>query len=482
MPAGRPAAGGGGGSTAALIFFVILTVILGVTAFLLYMQMGKYQTQFETLNAQVQEIANPGERNSLGKLVGKPERGKSYMGTLLDYVNSLSSHITGNVSEESPAAVKYSESVQAINDLSQKLQGYVETTYGPEGIDLVYTVNSLKDQLDAANQDAATLENALKTLQDDFDQYVRNFNLEKQQLMQDKARAMADADQIQQNYQQLRDQMEKASDEQLQTFMQTRKKAEEDLEQTSQELMKTRARLDKTETDLQSAMTTIEGIKPRPDVEMEAFQPDAQIVNIDTKAGVVFLNIGSDDHVYRGLTFSVYDPSVPIPQDGMGKAELEIFRVTPKASAAKIVRQETRNPVARGDIVANLIWDSAKANKFVIAGEFDINRDGKDDLNGTEKVIELVERWGGEVMDEVNINTDFVVLGTPPNQMARPTLQQIENDPLIQQRYQSSQERMDRYNAILAAANKLNIPVFNQDRFFNLIGYETLSSRSTPIF
>ena len=112
-----------------------------------------------------------------------------------------------------------------------------------------------------------------------------------------------------------------------------------------------------------------------------------------------------------GLTFSVYDSSVPIPEDGKGKAEIEVFEVSPNVSAARVLNSSVNNPIVQQDIVANLIWDSQSSNNFVVVGEFDLNGDGINDKDGNTKVRELIQRWGGKIQDAVTIETDFVILG-----------------------------------------------------------------------
>ena len=64
-----------------------------------------------------------------------------------------------------------------------------------------------------------------------------------------------------------------------------------------------------------------------------------------------------------------------IPEDGKGKAEIEVFNVTKRIAAAKINRSSVKNPIVPEDIVANLIWDSQTSNRFVVVGDFDFDRD-----------------------------------------------------------------------------------------------------------
>jgi hypothetical protein len=221
-------------------------------------------------------------------------------------------------------------------------------------------------------------------------------------------------------------------------------------------------------------------IKPRPDIEVLAFKPDAAVVSVDMQTNTVFIDAGSKDHVYVGLTFSIYDKNAPVPEDGIGKAEIEVFGVTETVSAARFISSSNKNPVVPEDIAVNLIWDSEKNNSFVVSGNFDFDRDGKVDHDGKEKVQQLIERWGGKVVDEVTIETDFVVLGFEPKPMDKPTREQYEIDPMIEQRYEASMKNVREYNSIIARANTFGVAIFNQTRFLHLIGYDTLAGKSKP--
>lgn len=203
-------------------------------------------------------------------------------------------------------------------------------------------------------------------------------------------------------------------------------------------------------------------------------------MKIENQAKIVYLDIGSDDRVYPGLTFSVYDKSAPIPEDGKGKAEIEVFEVTAGLSAAKITESSIKNPIVPNDIVANLIWDSETSNRFVVSGEFDFDGNGTIDADGKDKIGRLIRNWGGRIVDEVTIETDFVVLGTRPTALARPTSEEIELDPRVEDKYEASLQRGANYDEIFERAGTLSVPVVNHQRFLHLIGYHALASKSSP--
>ena len=157
-----------------------------------------------------------------------------------------------------------------------------------------------------------------------------------------------------------------------------------------------------------------------------------------------------------------------------------MFQVGKKVSAARIIESNPKKPVAEEDVAVNLIWDRKTSNKFVVVGDFDFDNDGRIDRDGKERVIQLIERWGGTVLDEVSINTDFVVLGEAPDVPSKPTMEQIDYDPTIKVKYDKAVERMEAYSSVIERAERLSVAKMNRERFFNLIGYNTTAERETP--
>ena len=186
---------------------------------------------------------------------------------------------------------------------------------------------------------------------------------------------------------------------------------------------------------------------------------------------MIRINLGSDDHVYRGLTFSVYDKGSGIPRDGKPKAEVEIFAVDQKVSAARITSSERKNPVSTDDIIANLIWDSDRENRFVIAGEFDLDSNGTPDYDAITKIEALIRKWGGAVAQDVSAKTDYVILGTEPKVPPQPTLQAQTADPTLTDKYNAARQSLERYDRIRQQAQSLWVPMFSYERFLHFTGY-----------
>ena len=164
-------------------------------------------------------------------------------------------------------------------------------------------------------------------------------------------------------------------------------------------------------------------------------------------------------------------------RDGKGKAEIEVYNVDKNISVARIIRSELKNPIGVDDVVANLVWDAKKTNIFVVAGDFDLNGDGVIDADGVEKIRKLIEKWGGKVDDAVTVNTDFVVLGTPPEVPQKPTLAETEVNPNAMEKYDRAVEQLANYKKIQSQAEVLSIPILNADRFLYFVGYKTQAGK-----
>jgi hypothetical protein len=460
----------------ALITFVALFVVAIVCTVIFYIKSEEYRTQLETSKTELAKIASIKEQNSLGKIVGKTDGGKSYLGTLNDHYNKLVSIITGVVpAEDISADVKLNDITVLINKLNQDLgEGDVSVAIGPESISLINQIRDLKTRLDESRAEVTKLTAQHQQLLDDLKQTIDQNSSKEQLLVGQVKKHEQGANDTQTQYIQLEQQRKEAEEERINAINKKLEEEQEKLRAKQMELTRTQEELTLAQQSLKESLAALEAIRPRPDKNVMAYQQDAEILRVDLKNALVYLNIGSEDHVYRGLTFAIYDRNMPIPEDGKNKAEIEIFQVEPKVSVARIIKSNIKNPIVNEDIVANLIWDSKTNNRFVVIGDFDLNNDGIVDPDGNRRIRDMVERWGGKVESAVSINTDFIVAGVTPHVLAKPRQADLEIDATLQQKYDDSIENAKTYDLYLAKADQLSIPVFNQRRFLYLIGYDAL--------
>ncbi|MHC4455719.1 MAG: DUF3887 domain-containing protein [Planctomycetota bacterium] len=341
----------------------------------------------------------------------------------------------------------------------------------PNDTGLFRIIEKLNINLNNTSNAALKMEQQFNELQKQFNDAMEATREKEQTLLAEKEKYEQQYYEIENNYNELKAFMEQTTEQQVQTLYADLDKERANSKELNSGLLRTQAELKIAQGRIKQLQQ--QSLVPPPDTEVQAYLPDGKIILLDDYAKVVHLNIGSDDRVYQGLTFSVYDKSVPIPKDGKGKAEIEVFNVGKNISSARIISPvNNKRPILLDDIVANLVWDSKKKNVFVVAGDFDLDGNGMIDYDGENKIKALIEKWGGIVENKIAVNTDFLILGQVPKILKKPTFEEMERDPLANQRYETSLQRLTRYKDVQTQAQALSIPVFNTERFLYFIGYK----------
>jgi BRCT domain type II-containing protein len=456
-----------------LIIFVGLFLVAIIIAGIYYIEAEKYRAKADKAERDLEEIIKPAEQlKGLGKIVGTIPTGKSALGTMADYLDETACLIVGGVSETTSAEAKVNDANTKVGNALKSAQEHIDIA-DPNTTGLVQIIGDLTAELNNTI-------NAKNAIQKDLNDQIAQFDItkrvysEKEQAIQgEKNKLQQQVNIIQADYDELRTRLEKSTTEQVDTYREQLEQARANLKALNDELLKTQAELNMTELIMKLAQQKVREIKPSPDHEVLAHRPDGKIILINDQTKVVHLNIGSKQHIYRGLTFTVYDRSGSIPKDGKGKAEIEVFDVAETYSAARITKSEIKSPILLGDIVANLIWNSDKTNVFVVAGDFDLDNDGNIDQNAIGKIQTLIEKWGGRVVDTISIDTDFLVLGGQPQvPKQQPTFEELELDPGAMQRYEALLQKLNHYNQLQSQAQALWIPIFRYERFLYFIGYK----------
>ena len=388
--------------------------------------------------------------------------------------------LTGQTSDAKTDAKLNSAKIQ-INETIAALKTDAIALYGAKGFDLLQTITSLKAKLDKTRKISFENETRIRELQEDFDITLKEYDESAIKLNAEKDKYLAQLNEEIAKYDDLKRQMDLTADEKIQTWAGKLNKAEDKLKQQNIELLRSKTDINETKTQLKDALKMIARITPAPDNEILAFEPDGRVFSTDIQTGLIYLDIGRKDHVYVGLTFKVFEKNIPMPEDGKGKAEIEIFRVTENASVARLIASSKKNPVVPDDIIVNMIWDSETSNSFMIIGEFDFDGDGIIDRDGRKKIEQLITQWGGRIDEKLAISTNFLVVGTKPKAMKKPTGIQIDLSPDIEQRYEKSLLQTGTYDQVIEKANTLHVPIFDVARFLRLIGYKTQAEKSSAL-
>ncbi len=184
-----------------------------------------------------------------------------------------------------------------------------------------------------------------------------------------------------------------------------------------------------------------------------------------------FINRGSRDKITLGMTFNVYPTAAAIKPDAdgnypRGKAVIEVINVNENSAACRIVSEVRGNPVVKGDVIANPIYDPNKTYKFVVFGIFDANRDGVATSMEQQDIATMIQAWGGAIADDLTGDVDFLVLGGSPVVPPRPS----SDAPLeVVQEYIRRQREVERYEDLLRRATATSVPVISENRLYTLI-------------
>jgi len=462
-----------------LILFVGLFIAATTVAVIYYVKFEDQRTITEKAQSDLREIATSSELQRIGTIVGAKQARKSRLGTMVDYLDEMVYLVIGGLPEQTSAEVKVNSANRNFTDTLTLAQAHIDpASIDPNTTGLIQIIQKLKTKLDNTTEALQAIDEQLTDLRNDFnDAMIETYKKERVWLAE-KEEYRQQVDEIKQDYNDLEVLLEQTSKEGVQALKTQLDEEKANYEQEHQEKLKIQAQLKMTQNRMERYQDELRKIVPLPDNEVVAHKSDGKIILIDDPAKVVHLNIGRDDHVYPGLTFSVYDKNMPIPKDGRGKAEIEVFSVEKNISTARIIYSEIKRPIILDDIVANLIWDSDKTNVFMIEGDFDLDSDGNIDNDAVDKIKALIGKWGGRVADTISIETDFLVLGSSPSVLRRPTLSELEMDPMAMERYEDSRQKLAHYGEIQSQAQALLIPVFNYERFLFFIGYKTQAGRA----
>ncbi|MGA2232135.1 MAG: hypothetical protein ABSH22_14660 [Tepidisphaeraceae bacterium] len=212
-------------------------------------------------------------------------------------------------------------------------------------------------------------------------------------------------------------------------------------------------------------------------------RPEGAVVDI-ADATTVYINLGKGDQIVPGMTFEVYDKNLPLPKLGegqsetdlpAGKASLEVTRVGDTSSECHVNQITPGEQIVQGDRILNLIYDRNTKFNFYVFGDFDVSRSGHPSAAGADVIRRLITQWGGHVDPKLDVETDFVVVGSPPDV---PVYSADElKDPLNEQNLANAKRAADDYDNVVATAENLHVPIMNQNKFLYFTGYYDLALR-----
>lgn len=185
---------------------------------------------------------------------------------------------------------------------------------------------------------------------------------------------------------------------------------------------------------LNDHIARLEGINDKLTAELDELKQvsfevaDGLIRKVDNTSKMVWINLGTADHIKPRVTFSVYARD----NSGIGrgseeiKGKIEVTRVIDgHMSEAKILEEDLYRPMAPGDQIYSPLWSPGRIEKFAVVGTLDLDGDGRSDR---ELFHQIVATAGAAIDNEVDDNgnrtppetfineqTKFLILGDIPN-------------------------------------------------------------------
>lgn len=200
---------------------------------------------------------------------------------------------------------------------------------------------------------------------------------------------------------------------------------------------------------------------------------DGEVISVDAASRTVVISRGRNDKIVLGMSFAAYAEPTAIRPDAetgeypAGKATIEVIKIDDRTATARILRETRGNPVVRGDVIANAVYDPRKTYKFLVYGNFDADGDGRATFEEQTNIRARIEAWGGKVLNELTGDIDFIVLGERPVLPPEPP----GNAPLEAINFFISIRRQaEQYDKLFEQAQAASIPVLNQNRLFTLTG------------
>lgn len=451
--------GAGTGVIVSLVVFVLTTVFLLVLTIVFYAGKTKEAEARAAADQALAKYVSPSQRNNdMYKNFEAMAKGSTTVAQVLNQRNEELLNFIGAQPNATMEAVKQEFSRFNLKDTDTLRSGMQSINANLSAARS--ETEALKTQLVSANAQIAEKEAQMKQADEAHAVEVQGFNTQI-----DSYRKASD--EYRQRLEAAIDELNKAKDTLRNQYEGVKRQLEEEVDNLSRENQVLMGRIDEFERIRADAVFKAQN---------PAMQVDAKIVDVPSGSDQIFLDKGKKDKIVLGMTFEVYaDPQMirVNPQTGevpRGKASLQVVKVNDTSSIAKVTRSSPGQPVIRGDVVANAVYDPAQEYKFLIHGKYDVDGDGKPTETEAEYLRSLVLQWGGVVVsgDSLPGDLDFLVLGAqPPNPPPPPAdaPQALINDWI------KRKEAYDVYNRLLKQAQDSQIPVLNANRFFILTGF-----------
>ncbi len=442
-----------------MIVFVGLWLTSTVFLVILYTGQEKLNEENVRLRAAYGKTINPQQERSIELVKSASEAGPTVVGLLEDARSTTAQLATGEATDAAPAIrTKRDQILVTIKTegLVPNAESFSDISYHDALTRLYQAFKSEHSLRTTAEDRSAQLEAQVNTLveadaarKNDFEKQSRELSERLAQAESDRATYRSDRDKEVEALKASFDDAQKRHDAELTRERQVRLAAEQQL------------------ADFQTRFAVHQekfgALLQGPEHLATARRPDGRILTAIPGDKNVYIDLGRKNSLTLGLKFAVYSSQTGIPEDGRAKGQIEVVSISDSSAECRINALAPNEVILEGDLIANPIYDPDRPLSFVVAGDFDLDHDGRIDPGGTLVVESLVKNWGGTVTPDLTPLTDFVVLGVKPRSSSS------SRDTSGANRDGSSPS--SRFEQISLQARTLAIPVLPQDVFLNFLGF-----------
>lgn len=452
------------GRTSSSVGVVITIGVLSVTSLALFITSAVFFAQYNNVREKLNAAGNASdefvrqgerERDDIRGLLAEAKKSgnKSLTGFLVDSLQDTARVVSGNRNDK-PAA------------LAEK----AKAATGSEA-PLLVSLNDMKAKIASLTDANAKAEEARKTaLADQQNEAARVAGIE--------ARYKEMVDGLNAEIGRYKDEINQYRSGGEKVIASQKKGIEDAVAEGKSRALELQAQIDKLQQENLVLLDQLKRFRDAKGSELlrgqaEESLADAGVIGINPGERQVFVNIGRRQKAVLGMSFTVYANASAIRKDPKtgeyvpGKATIELISIGEDTSTGRIISEAKGQPVVRGDVIANAVYDPNKTYKFVVFGAFDTNRDGEATPAERADLIALIESWGAKVQDDITGDVDFLVLGSKPVLPPKPTPDQpIE----VMQEYIRQDKVVQRYDALYKQAINSSVPILNENRLYTLIG------------
>ncbi|HVP09923.1 MAG TPA: hypothetical protein VMV94_01905 [Phycisphaerae bacterium] len=410
---------GSNATTIGLVVLILVVVVLLVGLIWMFTQQEGLRKTAQDEQAKRARIASSADESAARQMFPDATGpNKTLVGEMNKGIQELCGRLTGNQTDQPKVALeKLNAALKSIAESDQiPDKDQLTTAYGAASIIETLTQLVIKER-ESSTKAEADLNKALA----DLDALSKD-NKELGEKFQGELAKMQTSVAALQNG---KSEFEKTKAGEIEAYKQKLDQMGDELQATvrDQDKLKQRvkAELEKRDRDIAEqrlALSELRGPPARGAQELAlAKKPVGTVLRRLPGNSLVDIDLGREDNVTLGMTFAVYSADAQVPEDGRGKANIEVVSLGEKTAECKVTTPPSPdNPILEGDYVGNIILSRNKAKKpqFCIVGDFDVDYDGAPDARGREVMKALVKRYGGEVVDSVTAATDYLVVGVEP--------------------------------------------------------------------